>query len=83
VAESGLALAQRFFLCTDGDLGITICRFQAHVTEPCPNDVDVDTGFQQVYGGRVAERMWRDVGSTGCVPFVVEIGFWRSLRAIG
>src|ERR1019366_10557525 len=50
----------RFRLHTHRDLGVTVGRGEAHVPEPTSDDVDIDTGFQQMDGRRVSPHVRRN-----------------------
>jgi hypothetical protein len=45
---------------SDVDLGVAIGRIQADVTEPAPDDVDVDAGLQQMNRRCVTQNVRRD-----------------------
>ena len=55
-----LAGSQGFLFGPDGQLGVAIGGFQADVTEPSANDVDLDPGLEEMYCGRMPEQMRRN-----------------------
>jgi hypothetical protein len=44
-------------LCAHGDLRVPIGGVEAHMAQPTANHIDVDAGFKQMYGARVAQRI--------------------------
>ncbi len=55
-----LAEGQGLLLGFHGDLGIEISCFQAGVSEPATNDIDLDTGFEEMDSCGVTKDVWRD-----------------------
>src|SRR5580704_6593622 len=55
-----LARLQRFLLHPDVDFGVAVGRIQADVTEPAPDDIDVDARFEQMNSRRMTKDMRRD-----------------------
>jgi hypothetical protein len=55
-----LASLERFLFHPDVDLGIAIGRVEADMAEPTSDDVDVNSRFQEMHGGCVAEDVRRD-----------------------
>src|SRR6202167_3792223 len=54
------AQLHRFGLHAHRDLGVAVRRVEADVTEPATDDIDVDTGFEKMDGGRVPPDVRRD-----------------------
>ena len=70
-----LASGEGFLLGLHGDLGIEIGRIQLGVPQPSSDDVDFDTGFEEVDSRGVPKDVWRDRALAGrptsqvlCVP---------------